>query len=184
MVEVRIESKPAFTVIGRNIWVSQNNELFGQFWETCRADGLLEQFRAIHALHPQSVTGSHAIGVSRVEKNPDDRSFYFYIATESETIPADLENELERFTVPAADWAIFRNCGEIPEALIQAEMYAFGQWLPGSPYVHAPLPEIEAYPPGDGTTSGTLCEFWLPVVHKHSITEAHPSDEVHSHELL
>lgn len=33
MVEVRIEKKPGFKIVGRKIWISgTDNELFGRFW--------------------------------------------------------------------------------------------------------------------------------------------------------
>jgi AraC family transcriptional regulator len=163
MVNVRIESKPAFRVRGRKTWVGQDNELFGQFWEQCKQEGLTDLFRSRHADLAQTVTGSHSIGVSCVEKDPADRTFWFYVATEGDNIPEGWD--LETYTVPAATWAIFENYGETPEALIAAEMYAFGEWLPQSPYAHAHAPEIEAYPPR--TINHLNCyEFWLPIEEK------------------
>lgn len=47
MVEVRIEKKTAFKIVGRKTWVGQDNESFGQFWEKCKNEGLLEVFESI-----------------------------------------------------------------------------------------------------------------------------------------
>lgn len=48
MVKVRIESKPEFKIYGRRTWVEQDNEMFGQFWEQCRQEGLTDLFCNSH----------------------------------------------------------------------------------------------------------------------------------------
>ncbi|MOA66659.1 Bacterial transcription activator, effector binding domain [compost metagenome] len=67
--------------------------------------------------------------------------------------------------MPASEWVIFENYGETPNALIEAEMYAFQEWLPNSRYIHANAPEIEAYPLRK-TDKGFSHEFWLPIREK------------------
>ena len=47
-------------------------------------------------------------------------------------------------------------------SLIDAEMYAFMEWLPASQYKHDNAPELEVYPSHDNK----LVEFWIPVVDK------------------
>ncbi|BBI34291.1 GyrI-like domain-containing protein [Cohnella abietis] len=163
MVTVRIENKREFKIYGRKIWVEQDNAMFSQFWEKCRQEGLVELFHNNHNNLAETVTNSYCIGVSRVEKNPLNISFWFYVATESGHALKGWD--LEGFTVPASTWAIFENYGETAEALIEAEMYAFGEWLPNSLYVHAYVPEIEAYPPRK-SDKGNCCEFWLPINEK------------------
>ncbi|OPA74755.1 hypothetical protein BVG16_23680 [Paenibacillus selenitireducens] len=164
MVEVRIEKKTAFKIVGRKTWVGQDNESFGQFWEECKNEGLLDVFESIRKNSPDTVTKSNAIGVSCVENDPSKRDFYFYVATECDCCPEGFD--LEEYTVPASEWAIFQNYGEIPNALIEAELYAFKEWLPNSPYIHANVPEIEAYPPSKKSEKGFSCEFWLPIKEK------------------
>lgn len=88
-----------------------------------------------------------------------NRAFYFYIATE-EVPKSDVEmKDVEEYTVPACTWAIFSNKGELPMSLVNAEMYAFMEWLPNSEYEHALAPELEVYPVEDNN----LVEFWLPI---------------------
>ena len=160
MVEVRIEEKPAFDALGRKVFITgQDNEQFGRFWEESRQNGLLEQLRALNDNRPGPVTGSTTFGISCVEKNPDNRAFDFYIATEA---GERMDEMLERHPVPACKWAIFANHGELAQALIEAEMYAFLQWLPASGYKHALAPELEVYPAHDNT----LVEYWLPITKK------------------
>ena len=76
-------------------------------------------------------------------------------------IGVDVEG-MERFTVPAAQWAVFECPGQVPDALVAAEMFAFLEWLPASGYQHTLAPEMEVYPP----TSEPYCEFWLPICEK------------------
>ncbi|WP_339293211.1 effector binding domain-containing protein [Paenibacillus sp. FSL W8-0187] len=168
MVTVRIEKKPSFKICGRKTWVGQDNEAFGQFWEKCRKEGLIQLFERIHENRTETVTNSNAIGVSCVEKDPNDRNFWFYVATECDHSPEGFD--LEEYTIPASEWVIFENYGETPDALIEAEMYAFEEWLPYSRYNHANIPEIEAYPPRK-TDKGFSYEFWLPIIEKEVLIE-------------
>lgn len=151
---MRIEEKPAFEVCGRKVWISgQNNEEFGEFWNESHENGLVERLKGFGT---GKITNSGVFGVSRVEKYPDNRQFFFYIAAEHTG-----EDDLEDFTVPACKWAIFEGAGELPMSLVNAEMEAFMKWLPSSGYVHAHAPELEVYP-----VSGAEVEFWLPVEEK------------------
>ncbi len=154
-MEVRLEQKPAFPVTGRKIWIGgQNNEEFGAFWQQARRDGTVERLRGLCGDVRNTVTQSSVFGVSRVEKDPDCRAFFFYIVTEAEAAEG-----LESFSVPACEWAIFTGRGELPMSLVNAEMDAFMRWLPQSGYRHAHAPELEVYPDGDDQR----VEFWLPI---------------------
>ncbi|HWI64167.1 MAG TPA: GyrI-like domain-containing protein [Symbiobacteriaceae bacterium] len=157
MISVRIEERPAFRVVGRKTWIGgvADEAAFGRFWDQCREDGLLGKLHELRG--GTTVTGGHYVGVSRVEADPANRSFYFYVAVESDADAAAFG--LEEVLLPASKWAVFQNRGPMPQALVAAEMYAFTQWLPASGLVHDAAPEMEVYPPGEGG----LVEFWLPV---------------------
>lgn len=151
MIELRVETHNAFTVCGKKTWISgQDNDLFGCFWEECHADGTVNLLRT--TAKPE-ITNSSVIGISCVEKDPSNRAFDFYVAAEGAQVPG-----FDTLVIPTCTWAIFKNRGEQPLALVEAEMHAFNEWLPQSGYVHAPAPELEVYP-YDGSV-----EFWLPVV--------------------
>ena len=157
MVTVRMENRPAFAAVGRSVWISgQDNEQFGAFWQRAAQEGWLEELQALGGVGP--ATGSAVFGVSRVEDDPANRAFHFFIAAEWD---GDCPAGFERFVVPAARWAVFANKGPLPQALIDAEMHCFLEWLPASGLVHAAAPELEVYPP-DGSV-----EFWLPVAAAH-----------------
>jgi AraC family transcriptional regulator len=165
MVDVRIESKPSFKIVGQKIWIGEtDNELFGQFWDESNRNGLVNRLNNLHDNKQDTLLDCSVFGVSCVEKDPSNRCFYFFIATESDTFPKG--EGLEEYTVPACEWAIFRNKGKLPGALVEAEMYAFMDWLPNSKYEHANAPEMELYPPYNGTDNEKITEFWLPIREK------------------
>lgn len=168
MIKHRIVEKPAFDVIGKKTWISgQNNELFGQFWVKCEEEELFERFEILSNHQPGQQTGGSLLGISCVEKDPINRAFYYMIAIEHPGIDSQ---ELELYNVPASRWAIFECIGEIPEAIVKSEIYAFTIWLPSSAYEHAKAPEMEVYFPGnDGMREDSYCEFWLPITVKSSV---------------
>ena len=163
MVPYRIVTRPSFQIVGRKTWIAgTDNEAFGRFWSHCHADGFIASLAELRGDTPNPQTAGAVIGLSCVEADPTRRQFDFFICIET---PADLDGAvvaaqgMERHVVPATDWAVFEAHGEMPGALVAAEMYAFTEWLPASGYVHAPAPEMEVYPP----TDVPYCEFWLPI---------------------
>ena len=162
MVPYRIVELPSFEIAGKSAWIGgvDDSAAFGRFWEECQANGLMATFETLSGLRPGPRTGGATLGVSRVERDPANRSFYYMIAVEC---PGGSRPEgLEVYTVPATRWAVFECRGQRPGAIVEAEMFAFGQWLPASGGVHAAAPEMEVYPPGDEA----YCEFWLPFTKK------------------
>jgi AraC family transcriptional regulator len=161
MPEMRLIDRPAFTIAGRKTYISgPDNEQFGRFWARARAEGLFavfDQLRQQTGCFPGPRTNGAVLGVSRVEKEPAKRDFDYMIAIE---VPDDFQVvELNTYQVPAGRWAVFECRGKVPEAIVEAEIYAFTQWLPSSGYHHALAPEMEVYP----ASEEEYCEFWLPV---------------------
>jgi AraC family transcriptional regulator len=164
MVNYRLVERPAFEVIGRKGWIAGQDD-FSRLWEQYQAEGLMEVFSRIRGFRPGGHTGGATLGISRVEQDPGKRTFYYMIAVET---PADCPpTDLESYRVPASQWAVFECHGKVPGAIVEAEMFAFMEWLPNSPYVHALAPEMEVYPAGSaGDSDDSYCEFWLPVSRK------------------
>lgn len=160
-VKYRLIERPAFEVIGRKSWIADQED-FGHAWEQAQAEGLMDALQRISGFRPGAQTGGATLGISRVEQDPSVRTFYYMIAVEKprHCPPTDLEG----YQVPAALWAAFECHGKVPGSIVEAEMYAFMEWLPGSGFVHAHAPEMEVYPPGgSGDSDDSYCEFWLPV---------------------
>ena len=100
-------------------------------------------------------------GIPRVEQDPAKCEFTHMIAVETPDDSAPVAG-LETYRVPAGRWAVFECRGLVPDAIVDAEMYAFLEWLPSSGYTHAPAPEMEDYDPGEPGPD-YYCEFWLPI---------------------
>ena len=159
MVQVRVEHKLAFLVTGRKTWIggdAPDNEPFGQFWTECGENGTLGELNKATGGIPGAVTGSVILGVSRIE-DPTIRNFFYYIGVEGASVEG-----YESFLVPEGEWAIFANQGVMPDALVEAEMLAFQQWLPQTGRRHRAAPELEVYLPG-GEPGNVPVEFWLPL---------------------
>ena len=166
MIKHRIVERPAFEVVGKKTWISgQNNDFFSNFWVQCREQSLFTVFEEISGIQPGAQTNGYPLGISRVEKDPTNREFYYMIAIEK---PKDCKvSDLEVYQIPASQWAVFECWGKVPESIVKSEIFAFTEWLPASVYEHAKAPEIEVYFPGtDGINEHSYCEFWLPVTPK------------------
>jgi AraC family transcriptional regulator len=161
MVPFRLVDRPSFYVTGKKTWISgQDNSLFGHFWQTARNEGLFGRLEQISAYQPGPQTGGVTLGISRVEANPALREFYYMIAVECP--PGEAREGLEIYQVPECTWAVFECRGPVPDSIVEAEIFAFSQWLPASGCVHANAPEMEVYLP-ESMPGEPNCEFWLPV---------------------
>jgi AraC family transcriptional regulator len=162
VIEQRTEERLGFSVVGVKTWIggTEDTNSFGRFWDECRKDGTLQELSSLRGEGPGSHTNAMFLGLSAVDNDPSNREFHFYVAVEPERELAD--SRFEEYAVPASTWAIFRTEGVMPDALIEAEIHAFRDWLPASGYVHAYAPELEVYPPSQND-HGVQVEFWLPI---------------------
>ena len=154
-ISVRIVEHEAFKVCGKKAWISgQDNSQFAKFWDEAHTSGMVQELK--NATNPaENITKSDILGVSCVEKDPNNRAFDFYIASECNSLEG-----YEEYVIPATTWAIFRGKGKLPMSLVNAEMYAFMEWLPQSGYTHAFAPELEVYL----VDEKDAVEFWLPIM--------------------
>jgi len=176
-MDVKIIHRPAFTVVGTKTWISgQDNEQFSRFWKECHERGIVKQLQHMmresgNESGPQ--TGSTLLGLSRIENDHSNRAFYYMIAIEArgnaaqgrERTGSDLADSsfhgLEFFSIPQGLWAVFPCRGSVPESIMNAEIYAFTEWLPQSEYRHAGTVEMEVYP---ASSDEQYCEFWLQIL--------------------
>lgn len=153
----RIEKKEAFDILGVSRPMShdpeENKILIPRMWDELSQNGTTLRI----ARH----IGPELPGILGVCACNEDGPWSYFIAAAS----SDEEAGLERFTVPAAQWAIFS--GEGPGVSIQElERRIFTEWLPGSGYEYANIPDIELYL--DPDPSDTRYEVWIGVVKKQS----------------
>ena len=156
MVEVSIEHRPAFNIIGQKTFITSHDQ-FAVFWRASHENGVIGLLNKIRAEHGNPITQGTHIGLSCTEQDPTNRDFYFYVAVEYPNVENKYAH-LEIHDVLSFDWAIFSMNSREISALIECEMYAFKDWLPSSGYKHAFGPEMEVYHEGE------KIEFWLPVV--------------------
>ncbi len=158
----RLIERPAFEVLGKKGWIAGQDD-FGRVWEQCKAEGVLTMFERLGGWQRGPQTNGVTLGISRVERDPANRDFYYMVAIE--VPPGCTHPNLESYQVPASQWAVFECHGKVPAAIVKAEMFAFMEWLPTSGYSHALAPEMEVYYPGD-SSDDYYCEFWLPITQK------------------
>lgn len=142
-MEYRIEEKSAMRVIGRRWDVSieggQNFKTIPEIWNGELAEGAWDKYDAFGG----KVVGACAAMVGK--------HFDYWIGKISgDSVPEGMEV----LDIPAAQWAVFP-C--TMENLQDVTRRIFSQWLPGSGYEVAPLPQIELY-------DCPVYEIWIPVV--------------------
>ncbi len=163
MVSVRIQDKNGFNIIGVKTWIPGiDNNAFGEFWNRCHAEGKIGGIKTYAKKADASETHSEILGVSCTENDPNVRSFYFYVAVETEEREQKADYEI-RFIKPYT-WAIFSSEGHDIHALMECEMYAWKEWLPNNgKYLHDNGPELEVY------FQENKIEYWVPVKEKEDV---------------
>ena len=124
MVNYRIIERPAFDVLGKKGWIAEQDD-FGRVWETCKAEGVFAIFETLTGWQRGAHTNGETLGISRVEADPTNREFYYMVAVE--VPPGVTHPELEHYRGPASQWAVFECHGKIPEAIVEAELFAFDE---------------------------------------------------------
>ncbi len=152
-LEYRIESKPAFRILGLSAPLQQdlaeNFAVVPQLWQQAAEQAALPRLLALMDGQPQGVLGVSACN--------DAEQWQYYIAVASNQ-PA--ENWAE-YQVPAFTWAIFSGQGACPQAIQELEQRVITEWLPTSGYEYDNGPDVEVYLNPD--PSQAQFEVWIPV---------------------
>lgn len=151
----RIEKREAFKVVGvsEEIFhdIEKNHIVIPAMWDRIRDNGTLDKITGLIDAEPKGVLGVCSCN--------DDGPWRYIIGVASE-----VEAEgLECFTVPAATWAIFSGSGS-GVSIQELENRIVTEWLPGSGYEYANIPDIEVYL--DSDPSNMRYEVWIGVRHK------------------
>ena len=100
-------------------------------------------------------------GVVRQERVDTDRLEYFAAIAVAEAAP--VPPGMTEVVVPAATYAEFRHQGPAAE-VDRTVSYAYGTWLPQSPYRHAGGPDLEIYGAAYHPTSDrSVFHYALPI---------------------
>lgn len=155
-MDFRIERHEAFTIVGVSVplerELEKNFQVIPQKWAEAAANGTLGKLAVRTNSEPKGV-----LGVSNFDAVTGQGRYFIAVASEDDS------GGLERFTVPAADWAIFPGMGP-NESIQELERRVFTEWLPTSGYEYGEAPDIEVYLSPD--PQNAVYEVWVPVVKK------------------
>ena len=158
----RIETKPAFRIVGVRHEFSKDTDLVGReeiarAWYVAATDGTHQKLAELSTNKEVNY-----LGVTVVDG--DEGGVVHYIAVEGS---ADkLPEGYVSYEVPAQTWAIFPTSGEFSEEsnpLGDLHKAVFGEWLPASNYEIATGIDIEVWPLAGMKPPHFDLELWLPV---------------------
>lgn len=159
-MDYRIVEKEAFKVVGKMVKVStkdgENYRRIPQFWKECNQDGTCEKLCTIFQ-------AKEVLGLCMAMEHEKEQ-FTYMIAVETTEKYTGKEFTLRE--IPASTWAVFTSVGPMPGAIQKVWKRIFQEWFPATGYEHADAPEIELYPPGDGSSEDYQCEVWIPIIKK------------------
>ena len=155
-MEYRIEKKEAFDIVGVSVplhrEIEKNFQEIPALWGRIAEDGTLPRLLELMDIPPMGMLGVSACGDS------EQWRYYIAVATTGST-PAGME----RYTVPAATWAVFPGEGT-GQSIQTLEQRIVTEWLPSSGYEYASGPDVEVYLNAD--PQNAKYEVWIPVVKK------------------
>lgn len=156
MLQIRVESRPAFDVLG------VCGEVSGIFAPqpdfATKVPGLWRQLASRQSL-PEQGTRFGVLDIARCSEQ--QHRFPYWACVEADDASAG--SGLRRLTVPAQEYAVIPFQGPL-EALEKTLGWFLGHWLPVSGYLGCYGYDLEVYPPGfDAQQSTVAMEYWVPV---------------------
>lgn len=152
-MRVRIEKKPAFSVVGikKTFRNDTTENLLPQFWGNTPKE-TYDKLLSIANTELRTF-----IGLCADFDGKNEFDYYIAVATTS-----DAPDGYAKYDVPVATWAILEKDGDLME--LHARFWK--EWLPSSGYRRADenIPDIEVYPDTDMPKENYNYELWFPVV--------------------
>jgi len=152
-MKVRIEKKPAFTVVGIKKTFRNDSvvNLIPEFWGSTPKE-TYDKLLSLANTEPNGFVGACADFDGKHE-------FDYYIAVATTHNAPD---GFVKYDVPAATWAILERDGD----LLELSTRFWKEWLPSSGYrrAGANIPDVEVYPDTDMPKANFNYELWFPVV--------------------
>jgi AraC family transcriptional regulator len=156
-MQVRIEEKEAFTIVGKGIRVTtvngEQNIRIPKFWDESYESGFCQNL----------MSKAGALGVMGACLDFDTKSGEFTYMIAAEKTEENESLELQESQVPASTWAIFESIGPLPDAIQKVWKNIYAEWFPTSGYEHGAGPELEIYYPGHPSDEDYKSEVWIPV---------------------
>ena len=151
-MQYRIETREAFQIAGVSAplhrELEENFAVVPNLWGACVSNGTIAALASVASGDPAGLLG---VSVCR-----DGEPWRYWIAVAA----TQAGPEWERYTVPAATWAIFPGTGT-NESVQALERRIFTEWLPTSGYEYGDAPDLEVYLHPD--PEDTVFEVWVPV---------------------
>lgn len=154
--QIRIETRPAFNLMGHSDWI------YGPF---SKAPNFIEQvpkvWQGFVEKHPSHVNQliQKPIGVIDTRERADRPDELLYWAG----YPVENSQHAHTLHIPEQEYAVIPVHGEV-SALESAVEWFFFHWLPESNYCNVPGFELEVYSPNyKPDCKNSYMEFWLPI---------------------
>lgn len=152
-LQPRIETRPAFTVVGLTARGTPDGIDYMALWE---------EFAKVEASVEDLAVSDEVFGV---QYDMDDQTGEFTylagIAVDAEADDADIPDELTSVDVPERRYAVFETTLETVGETMDA---IYGEWFPQSGHEHAESPEFERYGLEFDPETNPGFEVWIPLV--------------------
>lgn len=150
-MEIKIITKPAFTVTGLNYFGKNENSEIPQMWG---------QFNPRAGEIENKVEPKVCYGVCG-ETDGDGR--FRYLAGFQVEPGSSQPQDMQTWDVPEQTYAVFPST---LQSIHETYKYAFQTWLPQSEYDHSPGPDFEFYDEEFDPKEGTGLTIYIPVKKK------------------
>src|SRR5699024_1870816 len=164
-MDVRIEDKPAFNLVGVSKRVPMQFEGVNQEIEKLAASITDEQREEMHALQNiepfEIINASYNAEANFLKEEGDLTHLIGVLTTET-----PIRNQLDVVPVEPATWAIFPNEGPFPSTLQNTMAKTYSEWLPTSDYEVINAPSFSFTKMDKHKKDYAYSEIWLPIQQK------------------
>lgn len=161
-MEVRIEEKPAFNLVGVSKRVPMQFEGVNQEIVKLAESITEEQRKEMHSL--QNIEPYEIVNASYdADANFLKEEGYLTHLIGVLTTKDEVSDRLDKVTVPSCTWAVFPNEGPFPSTLQETMAKTYSEWLPSSDYelIHAPMFSFTKM--DEHKKDYAYSEVWIPV---------------------
>ncbi len=151
-MEIKIEKKASFTIAGIKEPASSSTN-FPKIWDSL--------FEKVGWQDLENLGDGTSYGAC-LEMKPNGAFSYMagYDVTDIKRAEA---LGLEIQTVPAAEYAIVKLVGPVPDCIHQGWQYIMKSFFPETGFQHAGTPDFEVYSEGDMSSPDYQMELWVPI---------------------
>ncbi|UOY92437.1 AraC family transcriptional regulator [Ectobacillus sp. JY-23] len=161
-MEFRIESKPAFNLVGVSKRVPMQFEGINQEIVKLAQSITEEQRKELHALRniaPYEIVSASYEADANFLKEEGYLTHLIGVLTTQQQV----SNQLEKVPVDAHTWAIFPSEGPFPSTLQETMAKVYAEWLPSSNYEVINAPTFSYTKMDKDKANYAYSEVWIPV---------------------